>query len=257
MSDNISLIRVNASAILSQDGGRPSGNAIEKSITQCIADAVEGSFAEYPTHLKGLINVSATRFSDEDRFTPVSNGTEATFSFGLPPELFPIDRGGLQLLVNFLAGDFFPGEVSGCQWSRARVDSIVLPEHLKGVAGSTFRRSAYTIKAIRELFKLSPGWPLLAFSLKPRVGLSFADTRKIALETLRAGFNIVELDCKNLALNTAPLNDWIELAAEASGVGSHVTAFSPNLSIPAPQLVDVVQEWTEALHGHGLTVVKV
>lgn len=252
-----SLIRVNASAVLTQDGRQPSGNAIENSISQCVADSVEGSFHEYPSHVRRLIDIKATRFTNEDTFVPLANATEATFSFGLPARLFPVTKGGLQLLVNFLAGDFFPNEVSGCQWSQARVNSISLPEEMTALAVATFRASAHTIEQLRAMFRLPAGRPLLAFSLKPRVGLSFADTRQITLDTLRAGFNIVELDSKNLALNTAPLRQWLDLAVEAAGVGSHITAFSPNLSIPAPQLVDVVHEWTAVLDGRGPAVVKV
>jgi hypothetical protein len=38
----------------------------------------------------------------------------------------------------------------------------------------------------------------MAFSLKPRVGLTFDETRKITLDVLDAGFNIVELDAGTL-----------------------------------------------------------
>jgi ribulose 1,5-bisphosphate carboxylase large subunit-like protein len=97
----------------------------------------------------------------------------------------------------------------------------------------------------------------MAFSLKPRVGLTFDETRHIALEVLAAGFNIVELDARNLALRSTPLEKWIELGKEAAQVGWHVTAFSPNLSIPAPQLLDVVARWTAEIAPLGPPVVKI
>lgn len=109
------LVKVSVSARLSQNGKPPSGNAVEASINQCVADAVEGSFDEYPRHLKKLARLRATRLSDHVEEGEVDS--EVVFSFGLPAELFPVDKGGLQLLVSFLAGDIFPSEVQGCKWS--------------------------------------------------------------------------------------------------------------------------------------------
>jgi ribulose 1,5-bisphosphate carboxylase large subunit-like protein len=98
---------------------------------------------------------------------------------------------------------------------------------------------------------------LMAFSLKPRVGLTFDETRQITLDVLEAEFNIVELDARNLALRSASLQQWIQLGREAAQVGKHVTAFSPNLSIPAPQLLDAAAEWSAAIAPVGPPVVKI
>jgi ribulose 1,5-bisphosphate carboxylase large subunit-like protein len=97
----------------------------------------------------------------------------------------------------------------------------------------------------------------MAFSLKPRVGLTYDETRQITLDVLQAGFNIVELDARNLALRSASIEQWIKLGKEAAQVGQHITAFSPNLSIPTPQLLDVVARWTEEVAPLGPSVVKI
>ena len=67
----------------------------------------------------------------------------------------------------------------------------------------------------------------MAFSLKPRVGLTFDETRRITLDVLKAGFNIVELDARNLALRSAPLDQWIALGQEAAKVGLTRHCFLP------------------------------
>lgn len=250
------MITVTALAHLSRDGKPPSGNAVEASIKQCVADAVEGSFDEYPQHLKNMLRLRATRIRDESRRSDTYQ--EVQFSFGLPLELFPIESGGLQFLVNLLAGDMFPSQVLDCEWSNVRVLSIELPQQMTDQAIHLFRDGhANTIDAIRVKFRLTEYRPLLAFSLKPRVGLTFDETRKITLDVLAAGFNIVELDARNPALRLAPLKDWIGLAKEAADVGSHVTAFSPNLSIPAPQLVDVAGAWVQEISPVGPAVMKI
>lgn len=91
----------------------------------------------------------------------------------------------------------------------------------------------------------------------PRVGLTYAETREVALDVLRMGFNIVELDARDLSLRSAPLSDWITLGIEAAQAGSHVTAFAPNLSIPPHQLTNVAADWVSAVSPHGPAVMKV
>ena len=249
------MIIITASANLSQDGQPPSENAVEASINQCISDAVEGSFDEPPRHMQPMLRLRGKRISDDSR--EFRTHREVRFTFGLPAEMFPVDSGGLQLLVNILAGDMFPTEVLGCRWSNVCVHSVELPPDLRERAVSTFRKSAHTIGTIRAAFRLPARRPLLAFSLKPRVGLSFSETRGITLGVLEAGFNIVEHDSRNLALRSAPISDWIRLGIEAAQVGSHVTAFAPNLSIPAPQLLDKASAWVEAISPYGPPVIKV
>ena len=250
------MIVVGVSAHLSQDNRPPSEDAIEASIKQCVSDAVEGSFDEYPRHLQSMLRLRGRRISDDS--TAFGTYREIRFSFGLPDEMFPVDSGGLQLLVNLLAGDMFPTEVQGCQWTNVRVHTVELPPELREHAVRSFRKkNAHTIDAIRSLFRLSDDRPLLAFSLKPRVGLTFAETRSITLDVLKAGFNIVELDARNLALRSAAIGDWIELGIEAAQTGAHATAFSPNLSIPAPQLLETATAWVGSISPCGPPVIKI
>lgn len=202
-----------------------------------------------------MLRLQAKRISDET--TRMDGYSEIRFSFGLPSELFPVNIGGLQLLVNLLAGDMFPTEALGCRWSDVRVHSVELPDDLWSEAKQSFRNNAHTIEDIRKSFQLRDDRPLMAFSLKPRVGLTFEETRRLTLDVLKAGFNIVELDARNLALRSAPIEQWINLGKEAAQTGKHITAFSPNLSIPAPQLLDVVAQWTAEIAPLGPPVVKI
>jgi hypothetical protein len=252
----VRLIKVEVQADISQNGHPVSGDAVEACLNQCVADAVEGSFDEYPKHLRPLLRLKGERINEDS--IPKDHYTRVRFSFGLPDELFPIDAGGLQLLINLLAGDMFPAEVSGCTWSNVRVLSVELPPDIWSHAYEYFRdRRAYSIDELRALFALPDDRPLLAFSLKPRVGLTYQEVREMTLDVLKAGFNLVELDARNLALRSAPLNDWVELGIEAAQVGSHRTAFSPNFSVPPPQLLEITQEWTSKIAEYGPPVIKV
>jgi ribulose 1,5-bisphosphate carboxylase large subunit-like protein len=162
------VIKVDVTAHLSQDGRPPKGNAVEDSIKQCVADAVEGSFDEYPRHLRRMLRLRGTRLAEDSQVFDTYR--EVRFSFGLPAELFPADNGGLQLLVNLLAGDMFPMQVRDCRWSNVRVLTVELPPALRDVAVTVFRAESHDIAAIRTVFGLTEARPLLAFSLKPRVG---------------------------------------------------------------------------------------
>ena len=119
---------------------------MEASINQCVADAVEGSFDEYPRHLQSMLRLRGRRIADDSK--EFGTYREIRFSFGLPAEMFPVDSGGLQLLVNLLAGDMFPTEVLGCQWSDVRVLTVDLPLELRERAVSVFRRNAHTLDGI-------------------------------------------------------------------------------------------------------------
>ena len=60
-----------------------------------------------------------------------------------------------------------------------QVHSVLLPEDMRAAAMRSFRSSAHNIDDIRAAFRLPEERPLMAFSLKPRVGLTFDETRKI------------------------------------------------------------------------------
>jgi ribulose 1,5-bisphosphate carboxylase large subunit-like protein len=255
------MIKVQVAARLSRLDNKeaPTGNDIEASIDQCVADAVEGSFGDYPAHTRRLVTLRAKRLANGGAEPRISERhADVRFSFGLPTELFPVTRGGLQHLVNVLAGDMFPSVAAGCRWSEIEVEDVELPAEMCTAAQREYRTSAHDIEALRAMFRLEARRPLLAFSFKPRVGLSFADTRRITLDVLRAGFNIVELDARNLVVNADSLDRWADLGMEAAGCGeSHVTAFAPNFSMPAPQLTATVASWAARVAPYGPTVVKV
>lgn len=250
------MIRVDVTARLSQENKPPSDNAVQASVQQCVDDAVQGSFDEYPAHLQGMVRLRATLLSGWTVTEEATTYRQIHFALGLPDDIFPVEYGGLQLLVNLLAGDIFPSEVSGCRWSEVTVRSLELPI-LRARSIARFRSNAHDIGSLRSTFGLAPNRPLLAFSLKPRVGPTFAEIRRVTLDVLNAGFNIVELDTRSLALASIPVERWVELGIEAAGKGKHVTAFSPNLTIPAPQLLDVAARWVTEVGPHGPPVLKV
>jgi ribulose 1,5-bisphosphate carboxylase large subunit-like protein len=254
-------IKITASTRISQgsmQSGRLDESDIYNIVDQCVADAVEGSFGSFPAYWNNDIKLRGQRLGDVRIHR--ANDTEASvdFSFEVPSELFPVDGGGLQHLTGVLAGDLFPTQVSGASLSDTDVVELDLPEDFEKACLDLFRSDrANTIQSIREQFKLGQDEPLLAFSFKPRVGVPFERVKQVTLEVLQEGFHIVELDTRNLQMNSHNLDEWMELGKEASSVGDHVTAFSPNFSLSVHQALPLIERFVSSLPTDVPAVVKV
>lgn len=251
------MIEVTVEVDLDREGGPVEPSDVTACLEQCRRDAVDGSFGQYPLPIRALVRQPVALLNDRppEKF---GDHSHVEFQLGLPETLFPIAHGGLQLLVGLLAGDMFPSKVNDIRWSNTRVVELELPEAFERELEQRFRgERAHTIGSVRAAFDLQPDEPLVAFSFKPRFGLGFEDIRRITLGVLEAGFHLVEMDTRQLALGVAPLDQWIELGAEAAEAGKHKTAFSPNLSHLGPATVEAVTRWHAAISDAGPSVVKI
>lgn len=124
------------------------------------------------------------------------------------------------------------------------VKKIEIPQGMNQDAVTAFRTGrAHTIEDIRSAFKLTDK-PLMAFSFKPRVGIRFEELEHVTLNVLRNGFNLVELDIRNLAISENEIEKLINLAKKSAELDcGHVTRFSPNLSISAPLVTELTEKF--------------
>ncbi|WP_227376260.1 hypothetical protein [Haladaptatus halobius] len=197
-------------------------------------DATYGTFGEFPDYFK--LEDWKWKIQDISHAKVNEKISEHVFRFTikLNSDLIKIKRGGLQHLIGILAGDLFYLRISDIPNFTFEVTNVNLPESLWNEAKSSYTpNSEFSISTIREMFNLSSE-PLLAFSFKPRVGLKFEKVREISLKVLKSGFNIIELDTRNLELTDNNIDKLVNLAKDASACSSHTTVFSPNLSAPAP-----------------------
>ncbi|MDD9943435.1 MAG: RuBisCO large subunit C-terminal-like domain-containing protein [Myxococcales bacterium] len=189
---------------------------------QMARDASHGSFGEiqYFDHgADGLVR--------HEVCLPNTKGVSdsATIVLKLEPSIFPVEGGGLQHLLGVLSDTFGAGYA---RWGAlsGEVRSVRLP-----FATSKYRGPAHTVREIREAFQLNEGEPLLAFSVKPRVGLGKDDLLRVCTEVLSEGFHIVEVDTRDIGW--LGMSDWIEISKAAASVDAkRVTRFSCNLTIP-------------------------
>jgi ribulose 1,5-bisphosphate carboxylase large subunit-like protein len=209
-------------------------------------DAIYGTFGEFPDFWRGkweqpiqsITSVKMRRRVDDRQFN---------FTLQLNEVNFPVEPAGFQHLIGVIAGDLFYTKLYDPRIESICIEDIVLPEPIINQAVSLFRSTrANNANDIINIFKLN-NLPLLAFSFKPRVGIEFSEMKKVALGVLKAGFNIVEIDTRNLILDEQRVNQLIELATEAANLNCHhVTRFSPNLSVPAPYVLELANKFTKA-----------
>jgi len=219
----------------------------QRVITQVSRDATFGTYGDYPDYY----SADKWRVSPKDITSARIVGDRVScnqfrFEIQLIDEQVDVARGGFQHLIGILAGDLLRLRIRDLPPFEFKIDEVNLPREKWDTAEQLFRQGpSNSISSIIKQFE-SPGRPLLAFSFKPRLGLDFDSVREITLGVLRAGFNIVELDTRNLLLGDDRINQLLQLAEESAALAvAHVTRFSPNLSLPGSQAVELVHQFSE------------
>lgn len=254
-------IRVRARLMLSrpQDGdAAATPDQIGVVARQLAADAVYGSFGEFNSaYWRDKWAVPPDQLANVTVDLDPTDPKTSWATMRLSADLYDIQRGGLQHFLGVLAGDLFFLKMPGLAIQRSDVVEVELPSTMLAQLEKHYRAEAYTVERIRSAFNLSNVEPLLAFSFKPRVGLTRSAIREITLGVLEAGFHIVEFDTRFLDLTEATVYFMLELAKESVqvGAGRRVTRLSPNLSVAAPLAVRLCDRFSSA--GEWPHVIKI
>jgi ribulose 1,5-bisphosphate carboxylase large subunit-like protein len=164
------------------------------------------------------------------------------FELKLTTDVFKDLRLGLQKLVHVLASDLFERRIDGLD-GLVEVDDIDLG-NLVSIFKDHYRPKSHSIQAIRAAFSLEKDEPLLAFTIKPRTGLTLDDYQHFAQEVFRGGFHLVEMDTRDLDLmgpDRAALVDAMTTLAIKESKGGRVHRFSVNVSGPAYTVKDTIE----------------
>jgi ribulose 1,5-bisphosphate carboxylase large subunit-like protein len=205
-------------------------------------DATYGTFGEFTgDYWDDKILASARQLASVDLIKNLSNPGEFGFRLRIASDLFKPTSGGIQHLIGILAGDLGILQVRGLTLSLIRVTDVEFPDAWKESMKAKYRSGAHSIEGIRRSFALDENKPLLAFSLKPRIGLTFDALEEITLGVLAAGFHLVELDTRNLDLeqNTVDLLTGLSQKAAEVGKQNRITRFSINLSASAEVAIPI------------------
>lgn len=152
---------------------------------------------------------------------------------------------GFQKLVHVLVSDLFELRGIGDLRGQVRITSVKLGG-LVTIFQNAYRQRSHTIVDIRRHMELGADEPLLAFTLKPRTGLTDEDYKTFAAEVFDGGFNVVEMDTRDLDVTSADriaLFEALTKIALKKSSGSKVCRFSANLSGP----FHIVQPALEAI----------
>ncbi|GMV04424.1 MAG: hypothetical protein AMXMBFR53_07040 [Gemmatimonadota bacterium] len=215
------------------DAAPKSDDEAYATIHRFAADAVFGSFGDFsPDYFRDDMWETAPK---KLLSLEVDSGADGSLAFavGFPDDLLGPTGGAYQHLVGILAGDVFDGQIPGltARWS---IVDVSLSGKLRSAIDSEFGGPvSHSADSVREAFGLEDYEPLLAFSLKPRFGLTRDAVKDLVLGVLGAGFHIVEFDTRCLSTiegDVGFLGDLAERAAVA--VPERTTRLSLNVSGP-------------------------
>ena len=118
------------------------------------------------------------------------------FELLLESSVFADVRIGFQKLVHVLASDLFERRVTGLD-GFAEITDVDLGS-LADVFAKNYRPKSHAVASIRSQLELSQDEPLLAFTIKPRTGLSHDDYIHLATSAFEGGCQVVEMDTRDL-----------------------------------------------------------
>lgn len=231
--------------------------AFEDALTQIEQDVISGTFGEFGQDV----------FADKEAFHAFQQrarklakieeyvdrdaryGGELPFVLTLDANLFRDPNTGMQKLVHVLVSDIFERKVPGFD-APFRIRDVNLGELGESVARN-FRPKSHSISSIKAIFGLKPEEPLLAFSVKPRVGLTFGELKKVATEVWDAGFHIVEMDTRDLDFSQERRAELLALSQAAldRSKGGKIRRFSVNAGGPPFAAAGLLRDLAKAHEG--------
>lgn len=222
-------------------------------VDQICKDATYGTFGDFPKTFWESIGVSEDTKEEIKKCvsytTPVYSDESKKWKclIKISNDMFEVENNGLQHLIGILAGDLFNFSLPQYKIIYFNVIGIEF-DKLKSEAYSIYRENkAHSIVDIREKFNLKPEEPLLAFSIKPRVGLDLTTFERLACLIASQGFHIIEFDTRHLCGRPEFMEAIIEIANKVADEGKQIgiiSRLSPNCSFGAQKAQTYVNEFT-------------
>lgn len=180
------------------------------------------------------INVDRIR-SKYGAYLDYADRETRTVAIKFPAANIDFDYGHVTLLLNTVAGDILG--LSGIE--QAKVIHIDYPSSWLAKFGGP----ACGVHGVRELLGVYDR-PLVAFSIKPRLGMKPHETADMAAEAARGGVDIVEDDERILNPAYSPIEDRVKAVREAlvkveADTGKKI--YSVNVSCRPDRMIELVE----------------
>ncbi|MCL0082432.1 RuBisCO large subunit C-terminal-like domain-containing protein [Dehalococcoidia bacterium] len=192
------------------------------------------------------INVDHIR-SEYGAYVEYADPETRTVAIRFPAANIDFDYGHVTLLLNTVAGDILG--LSGIK--QAKVIHIDYPSSWL----AKFRGPVCGVQGVRELLGVHDR-PLVAFSIKPRLGMEPHETADAAVQAVRGGVDIVEDDERLLNPAYCPIEERVKAVKEAlAKVESHAgkKIYSVNVSCRPDRMIELV----ERVLGAGADALKI
>jgi len=196
--------------------------------------ASDGSFGTW-VELNAVKNINQIS-SKYGAYVEYADRETSTVVIKFPAENIDFEYGHVTLLLNTVAGDILG--LAGIE--QAKVIQIEYPPSWL----AKFRGPTCGVEGLRDLLEVK-GRPLVAFSIKPRLGLDKNQVADLAAQAKRGGIDIVEDDERMLNPSYCPIEERVIAVKEAmEKVASQAskTIYSVNVSCRPDKVVDLVEK---------------
>jgi len=202
-------------------------------LEQICKDATYGTYLDFPQDISSLL----TDYKSLYKIITTKEESQNVYAFkiAINEKLFPLNQGGIQHFISTVAGDLLNFKLPNSSLESIKITDVSWE--------SINKHQDNKIKDIRSKLYLNDNEPVLAFSFKPRFGLSTSDFIKISQDVLECGFHIVEADTRKILLDDDK-TDFIEFAKNINSIikAKQAVAFSLNLSNRTHDLEDILDE---------------
>lgn len=185
--------------------------------------------------------------------------TDETFAINFSENHFNFQSEGINHFIGTIAGDSITNRaIENIEVSDFNINSQSSPNQ-KNNWNDIFPGPGKGIDKLYELCGVKDKRPLLAYSIKPRIGLEINQYKQVCLEALKGGVDIVEDDERLIDPFFCPFTDRIEALGELISQqkkdrkNTHKTQFSVNITGPEQIALDRLNKAYEA----GIRMVKV
>ena len=201
--------------------------------TEMTRDMGWGSWTDDLAAIWSLLNIDADELNRRVTVHPSqSNAGEQTIIMDVPATVLDWNYNGIAGLLSLIAGDVLGSTGVG---QLAKITSVSFPDSVR----RHFPGPRLGIEGIRELCQVDDR-PIVAFSVKPRIGLSTPEFARVCRAAALGGVNIVEDDERLSNQSLSPLVERAEAALqETQGTA---TIYSANITGRADVAVDVAKE---------------